>query len=163
MAEDGTERIDLTGWFVGEYPRLVRFAIVVCGDAHLAEDLVQEAYIRARLAGARTEDRIGAYVRRIIVNLGRSRFRRILAERRALDRTDPVTEAAPVGERDEAIWSALLQLAPRQRAAVALRFYEDLSDADIASVLGIGEGSVRQHLFRGMTRLRALLGEGGER
>lgn len=151
---------DLETWFVAEYPSLVRFAIAVCGDAHLGQDLVQDAFLRARVAGVRTEDRAGAYVRRIIVNLSRSRFRRLRTERRVLNGLAPAehVEATP---RDDAVWSALQQLSARQRAVIALRYYDDLTDARIAEALGISEGSVRQHLFRATQRLRALLGDGG--
>jgi RNA polymerase sigma factor (sigma-70 family) len=160
LSEDAATEGDLGTWFVAEYPSLVRFAIAVCGDPHLAQDLVQDAFLRAQAAGARTEDQIGAYVRRIIVNLSRSRFRRLRTERRVLDGLKPIEPSEHQG-RDDAVWQALLHLSARQRAVIALRYYDDLTDAGIAETLGIGEGSVRQHLYRATQRLRTLLKDGG--
>lgn len=151
---------DLGAWFVAEYPSLIRFAIAVCGDPYLAQDLVQDAFLRAQAAGARTEDRIGSYVRRIIVNLSRSRFRRMRTERRVLNGLMPGAPSEHQ-DRDDEVWQALLRLSARQRAVIALRYYDDLPDARIADTLGIGEGSVRQHLHRATQRLRILLRDGG--
>lgn len=151
---------DLASWFRVEYPSLVRFAVGVCGDHNLAEDLVQDAYVRASSSKV-DELNPGAYVRRIIVNLSRSRFRRLNAERRALSRRGPDEVFAPSTERDDQIWQALAQLSPRQRAVLTLRFYEDLSESDIARTLDISPGNVKKHASRGMDRLRSVLEVGG--
>lgn len=154
---DGT-RTELGAWFEAEYGRLIRFAYAVSGDRHLAEDLVQEAYVRVSAAGPRDLARTGAYVRRAIVNLARGRWRRLQHERRALSLLHQ-SEEEPATERDDQVWQAIRLLPARQRAVIALRFYEDLHDSEIARVLGIGEGSVRRHSFRGVQRIREIVRE----
>ena len=148
----------LARWFEQEYPALVRYAIGISGERHLAEDLVQEAFIRTSLSRVDLGNP-GPYVRRTILNLSRSRFRHRSVEQRALARhglEDPIA-ASP--ERDDEMWRALARLSPRQRAVLTLRFYEDWSEADIAKTLGISPGNVKKHASRGLDRLRAALNE----
>ena len=153
-------RLDaLASWFAAEQLHLVRFATIVCGDAHAAEDLVQDAFVRAYVAGARVQAEFGTYARRAILNLGRSRFRRAAAERRALTKIGTPDDRYLPDERDDAIWSALLRLSVQQRAVLGLRDFEDLSERDIALTLGISTGGVKRHAHRGMERLRQLLGD----
>jgi RNA polymerase sigma factor (sigma-70 family) len=154
--DDPDRLAELGRWYIAEHDRLLRFAIVVCGDRYTAEDLVQEAFVRSCLAGADPSGAIGAYVRRAIVNLSRSAWRRRSNERLALSRlgTNQPT-ADPDGE--SAIWSAILELSPQQRAVVALRYYEDLSEAEIGRTLGISPGNVKKHADRARKRLRELL------
>lgn len=149
-------RLETLGiWFDAAYPDLVRFAYFVSGNRSLAEDLVQDSFIR--VAGSRgnpDDPAFAGYVRRTIVNLSRSAHRRTTVERRvstrALDRVDG--PAAP----DET-WRAILTLSPQQRACVALRYYEDLSQQQIADLLGVGKGTVKKQLNRGVTRLRTII------
>lgn len=150
---------ELGVWFDAEYDGLLRFAYLVCGDRSLAEDLVQEAFVKMSLAGARTTQvGVKTYARTTVVNLARSRVRRALLERRALARGAEVPDHGDtVGARDE-VWQAICSLSPRQRAVVALRYYEDLSEAEIATTLGMSAGSVKQHADRAMRRLRDTLG-----
>jgi len=158
---------ELGSWFQTEYPRLLRFAYFVCGDRARAEDLVQDAFVRMYKAGARVEEQgIGAYARRTIMNLSRSGFRRAGREARALHQLDGRADAQPsdaqpsdVVARDE-MWRAIQELSPRQRAVVALKFYEDMSERDIAEALGMSAGSVKKHTDRALGRLRVRLGEG---
>jgi RNA polymerase sigma-70 factor (sigma-E family) len=154
---------ELGSWFQTEYPRLLRFAYFVCGDRAQAEDLVQDAFVRMYKAGARVEEQgIGAYARRTIVNLSRTGFRRAGREARALHQLDVragASEPSDVGARDE-MWRAIQVLSPRQRAVVALKFYEDMSERDIAEALGMSAGSVKKHTDRALGRLRARLGGG---
>ena len=152
------ERLEELGtWFHAEYPSLLRFAYFVSGDAAHAEDLVQEAFVRVYRAGGRVDGPgIKAYARATIVNLSRSAFRRRTIERRALE-VPRTAEAPDLGPRDE-VWRALLTLSPRQRACVALRFYEDMSERDIAQALGMSVGSVKKHTDRALGKLRDLLG-----
>lgn len=149
----------LGAWFDSEYPSLLRFAYFVTGEAASAEDLVQDAFVRLYHSAGRLEDpAFPAYARRTIANLGRSGFRRTLRERRALQAiADPPAPREPEARDD--VWRAILSLPPQQRACVALRFYEDLSETDIAGTLGISPGSVKTHLNRAMTKLRASLGD----
>lgn len=151
---------ELGVWFDAEYDGLLRFAYLVCGDRHLAQDLVQEAFVKMSLAGARVGHAgVKAYARTTVLNLARSRVRRAVLERRAHTRAAEVPDHGDaVGARDE-VWQAMRALSPRQRAVVALRYYEDLPEAEIAATLGMSAGSVKQHADRAMRRLRAQLNE----
>lgn len=147
-------------WFETEYAGLLRFAYLVCGDRHLAEDLVQEAFVKMALSGAHVEHvGVRAYARTTVLNLARSRIRRAVLERRAAARVGDITpdHGESVGARDE-VWQAMTALSPRQRAVIALRYYEDLPEAEIARALGMSAGSVKQHTDRAMRKLRETLG-----
>jgi RNA polymerase sigma-70 factor (ECF subfamily) len=151
----------LGDWYVGRYDALLRFAYFVCRDAAVAEDLVQESFVRVFRAGRHAEeDGLDAYAKRAIVNLARSGFRRVVRERRALAAT-PLVASAPPHEPD-AMWGALAGLSPQQRACVALRFYESLSEAETAAVLGVSVGTVKKQTSRAFEKLRATLGEARE-
>lgn len=154
------QRLDaMAAWFAREHLGLVRFATLVCGDQHLAEDLVQEAFVRAYAAGAQVHEEFGRYTRKAIVNLSRSRFRRRAAEARAYSKHGSPDDSYTIDLRDDAIWNALLLLPVQQRAVIGLRFYEDLPEREIARVLGISQGGVKKHASRGIARLRELLGD----
>jgi len=155
------ERLEQLGaWFHAEYPSLLRFAYFVTGDSSSAEDLVQDAFVRIYRAGGRVEEQgFRAYARKTIVNLHRSGFRRAARER-ALphDSTEVGSDTGAFVLHDE-VWTALLELSPKQRAVVALRFYEDMKEKDIADALGMSIGSVKKHTDRAMAKLRAQLGD----
>jgi RNA polymerase sigma-70 factor (sigma-E family) len=146
-----------------------RLAYLLTGDRALAEDLVQDAFVRlaGRLAHLRDEGAFEAYLRRTVVNLSRSYFRRRKVERTYLQRHPPAgpsAEAAPIaelGDRD-ALWRALAGLPQRQRAALVLRFYEDLSERQIADVLRCPIGTVKSLVSRGLSTLRTRM-DGEER
>jgi RNA polymerase sigma-70 factor (sigma-E family) len=141
----------------------VRLAVLLTGDRSLAEDLVQDAFVKVlgRFHDLRNRDAFWWYLRRTIVNLSNSHFRRRRVERAWLERQRP-EPAAPSGhdveERDRVL-AALMTLRPEQRAAVVLRFYEDLSEADTAEALGRPVGTVKSMVSRGMDRLREELGD----
>ena len=140
-----------------------RLAYLLTGDRTLAEDLVQDAFVKVlgRFQDIRNRDAFWWYLRRTIVNLSTSYFRRRRVERSWLERQNP-PEAAPLphdlGER-ERLRDALMSLRPEQRAAVVLRFYEDLSLADTAEALGMPVGTVKSTVSRGLDRLREQLPE----
>jgi RNA polymerase sigma-70 factor (sigma-E family) len=142
-------------------PEAVRLAYLLTGDRALAEDLVQEAFVRmfGRFRDLRNPDAFRAYLRTTVVNLSRSHFRRVKVERAYLERRRPPAylEAPDPGPRDE-LWSALSRLGDRQRAAIVLRYYEDLSEAETAEVLRCPVGTVKSLVSRGMDRLREELG-----
>lgn len=146
-------------YVIARGPGLLRFAYLLTGDSHLGEDLVQEVLATAYRRWARIErlDQADAYVRKAVVNQFLSwRRRRSNTEttvREFPESADAHDHAALVAERD-AIWTLLAGLPRRQRAVLVLRFYEDLADAQIASVLGCSEGTVRAHASRGLARLR---------
>jgi RNA polymerase sigma-70 factor (sigma-E family) len=138
-------------------PDALRLAYLLTGDRGLAEDLAQDAFVKVfgRFHDLRNRDAFWWYLRRTIVNLSRSHFRRRRIERAWLERqrpddghTDP-----DVSER-ERLRLALLSLRPEQRAAIILRYFEDLSEADTAQALGVAIGTVKSMVSRGMDRLR---------
>ena len=150
---------ELADFVRARYPQLLRRAYLMTGNQLAAEDLVQEALARCCAAWRRhpiTEP--DAYVHRIMVNvlISRSRLRRFRE-----DATDAVPEAGVAdassqhAERD-AVWRALLATAPRQRAVLVLRFYEDMTESEIATCLNITVGTVRSQTAKGLTRLRQL-------
>lgn len=156
--EPSRERIELLGlWYETEHASLVRFAFLLCGDRAQAEDLVQDAFVKMYRAGARPDDRgIKAYARTTIVSLSRSAFRRRSREV-AMPEAPRATDPPELGARAE-MWGAIRKLSPRQRAVVVLKFYEDLSEREIAETLGMSAGSVKKHSDRALTKLRELLG-----
>lgn len=136
----------------------LRLAYLVTGERALAEDLVQDAFVKmlGRFRDLRNPDAFWWYLRRTIVNLARSRFRRRRVERAWLATQRPDAAALPgpdVAERDR-MRRALMALRPEQRAAIVLRYYEDLSEADTAELMGIPVGTVKSMVSRGMERLR---------
>jgi RNA polymerase sigma-70 factor (sigma-E family) len=136
-----------------------RLAYLLTGDRGLAEDLVQEAFVRVagRLGHLRDPAAFQAYLRRTVINLSRMHFRKRNTERTYLEREANLRP--PEGpERDvavsEAMRAALLGLPERQRAAIVLRFYEDLSDSATGAILQCPAGTVRSLVSRGMETLR---------
>jgi RNA polymerase sigma-70 factor (sigma-E family) len=149
--------------YVAHAPAALRFAFYLCGEQEQAKDLVQDAFVRVagRFAYLRKPDVFGTYLRRTIFNLHTSRLRRLRLEREYLSRerrAEPThAEADPV-ERDE-VWHAILRLPPRQRAAVVLRFYEDLSERESADILGCSVGALNQLVARATATLRDRFGK----
>jgi RNA polymerase sigma-70 factor (sigma-E family) len=138
---------------------LVRFARVLVGDRHRAEDLVQDVLARAYLRWDRItrRDDPDVYVRQAIVNAARSWWRR--RSNHEIPTDEPVDRALPgdVGadtvQRDE-LWRHIQHLPARQRAVLVLRYYEDFDDDAIAAVLGCTRTTVRTHAMRALDRLR---------
>lgn len=141
---------------------LLRVAYLLCGDAHLAEDLVQTVLARAYTKWGRVSaaGRVEAYVKKMIVNEHLSWRRRLSSREVVLAAPEPgsIGPNDAVVARDEA-WRLLATLPRRQRAVLVLRFYEDLSEADTAAAMGVPVGTVKSTVSRGLDRLRVLLGD----
>ena len=145
--------------YVRHAPAALRFAFFLTGDRELAQDLVQDAFVRiaGRFRYLRQPDAFEAYLRRTIVNLFTSHLRRLRLERAELAReraerpTDPPPQDAV--EHDELV-RALEHLPERQRAAVVLRFYEDLTEREAADVMGCSTSALNSLVSRAMVTLR---------
>jgi RNA polymerase sigma-70 factor (sigma-E family) len=150
-------------------PAGLRLAYLLTGDRAQAEDLAHDAFVRCvgRFSHLRAHHAFDAYLRRAIVNLHTSGLRRLRLERRSVERerhrAAGLTASMPdVAARDE-LWRALSVLPVRQRAALVLRYYEDLSERDTASALGCSLAAVKSLVARGSETLRDVLAESAER
>jgi RNA polymerase sigma-70 factor (sigma-E family) len=165
-----TEAVDAVGrgegleeLYVRTAPAALRLAYFLTGDRQLAEDLVQEAFVRVagRFHHRRVPDDFSGYLRRTIVNTFTSQLRRRRLERAWVARQPLEPAFTPPHDpsvRDH-LWHALLDLPERQRAAVVLRYYEDLSEREAAEVLGCSVGAFDQLVVRATAALRARLQE----
>jgi RNA polymerase sigma-70 factor (sigma-E family) len=142
-------------------PALLRLAVMLTGGRDDAEDLLQSAFLRAARHGERIAamGAPAAYLRRVLVNehvsQGRRSARRVRTVPEVADAVAP-DPGDPVAAQDEA-WRWLATLGAHQRAVLALRYYEDLPDAEIAELLGCPESTVRSHAHRGLAALRSRL------
>lgn len=154
---------DFTAYLQARQAALLRTAYLLTGDQHQAEDLVQTAFAKLYLAWDRVRDResVDAYVRRILVNEHNSLWRR--AWKRNERATDvlpevPVTDAYDDGT-STALWAAVQTLPRKARAVLVLRYYEQLTEAETADVLGISIGTVKSQTSRALAALRTDLRE----
>ncbi len=152
--------VDYDEFARAQLPGLLRFAAALTGDAEVAQDLVQDTLVRAYLKWSRvaSADRPELYLRRMLIN-GHLSWRRRWYQRTVRPVADPSPETAspdPAGQiADRAQLAGLLAgLGRQRRAAIVLRFYEDRSDEEIASVLGCAPVTVRSHISRGLAALR---------
>jgi RNA polymerase sigma-70 factor (sigma-E family) len=145
---------------------LLRTAHLLVGDPHRAEDLLQTALTKAYVHWDRIrhQDAARGYVRKILANTATSWWRRKSSREQPVERIPEVGVPDRSGESDaaEEIWSYLSQLPKRQRTVLVLRFYEDMSEAAVADVLGISRGTAKSSASRGLARLRELMGEARE-
>lgn len=151
---------EFTEFVTAALPGLLRFGNVLTGNAATAEDLVQTALGRSLRAWRRIEDP-RAFVRKVMVNSYASWHRRHGGREWAV--AEPANHggatedpACRVDDRD-AVWRALQELPPRQRAVIVLRCYEDLTEAEIAAVMGVSAGTVKSQAARGLRRLGNVL------
>ncbi|MFG3287413.1 SigE family RNA polymerase sigma factor [Streptomyces sp. NPDC048179] len=145
------------------WSHLVRTAVLLTGDPHHAEDLTQTALAKAYRSWRRVSraDHPEAYVRRILVSCNSDRFRkRRVAE--ALTAAPPERpghdDAVTRADERGTLLAALAQLPPRQRAVVVLRYWEDLSEGEVAEVLGCSPGTVKSQASKGLAKLRTFPG-----
>lgn len=154
----------LAALYEAHAPEAARLAFLLTGDRALAEDVVHEAYVRllGRFRDLRHPEAFRAYLRTTVVNLTRSHFRRRRVERAYVEREGRAPKVPPANpEGRQEMWHALQSLQPRQRAAIVLRYYEDLTEAQTAEVLGCAVGTVKSLVSRGLDRLRAEIPRGG--
>ncbi|HEX5881420.1 MAG TPA: sigma-70 family RNA polymerase sigma factor, partial [Actinomycetota bacterium] len=146
-------------FYLQEYPKVVALVYVLLGSRAGAEDVAQEAFLRAY----RDWERVGSYehqaawVRRVAANLATSGLRRRLVEARALTRLAGRRQpaVAPLAADNAEFWAAVRALPRRQAQAVALYYFQDLAVQQTATVLGCSEGTVKAHLAKAR---RALAG-----
>ncbi|MCX5370033.1 SigE family RNA polymerase sigma factor [Streptomyces sp. NBC_00015] len=150
------------------WSRLVRTAYLLTGDVHHAEDLTQTALAKAYRSWRRISrtDNPEAYVRRMLVSCNSDRFRkRRVAE--ALTAAPPERAGRDEGagrvEERGSLLAGLAQLPPKQRAVVVLRYWEDLSEAEVADVLGCSPGTVKSQASKGLAKLRMYPGLAADR
>ena len=139
-----------------------RLAFLLTGEKGIAQDLVHDAFIRAagRFGHLRSQNSFGAYLKRVVVNLSRDHHRRKATEARSLEKArgdvhDRV-EAHDPSDRSE-LMPALVSLPHRQRVAVVLRYYEDMSENQVAEAMNVSHRAARSLLSRGMATLRTLM------
>jgi RNA polymerase sigma-70 factor (sigma-E family) len=159
-----TERdTDFTAYLEARQGRLLRTAYLLTGDQHQAEDLLQTSLAKLYLAWDKIRDRgsIDGYARRIMVNENNSAWRR--PWRRREHATDFAADGAPPGTPvrhgyddgvGDAVWQLVQTLPRRARAVVVLRYYEQLTEAETAEVLGVSVGTVKSQTARAMASLR---------
>ncbi len=163
MIEQSDDQVDVPAfeaWVAARGPALLRFAYLVTRDADAAQDAVQDALTAACARWARISrtDDPDAYVRRMIANAHISWWRRVARrETPTADLVMPRSEPGSLLPEAQAAWQLCGTLPRRQRAAVVLRFYEDLSYAEIAEVLQCSEATVRSQIHRALASLRTRL------
>jgi RNA polymerase sigma-70 factor (sigma-E family) len=153
----------VTEIYHGHYHSLVRLAVLLVHDVQTAEEVVQDAFEAMHLASRRLRDseRALQYLRQTVVNKSRSvlRHRKVVdlhAPKPGPDEPSAEHAALAILERS-AVAAALRALPERQREAIALRYYADFSEADIAKAMGISKGAVKSHTARAMASLKTML------
>jgi RNA polymerase sigma-70 factor (sigma-E family) len=144
-------------FYRAHHESLVRLGFLLTLSEDAARDLVQDVFVRVYGRFDGLEDPL-PYVRRSVVNASRSWHRRRRLER---SRTDLAEHAADVVLEADELFDVLAGLAPRQRAAIVLRFYEQMSDAEIAALLHCRPGTVASLVHRGCAHLRRAMSESG--
>ncbi len=153
------ERASFEATFRADHRAVVAIALALTGSRAVAEELAQEAFLRAH----QRWDEVGAYaspgawVRRVAINLALSDHRRRASERRAVARLELVRSADSDGTDElvgaDRFWAAVRTLPPQQRAAVVLRYVEDRPVSEIAVVLDVAEGTAKAHLHKARAAL----------
>ncbi len=151
---------EFAAYMAARQPALLRTAYLLTGDQHTAEDLVQTALAKLYLSWDKVHRRevLDAYVRRILVNEHNSLWRRAWKRREVA--TDVVPDDRTVVDRTDegqsaALWDFVQTLPRKQRAVIVLRYYEDLSEAETADILGISVGTVKSQASRALAAMRS--------
>jgi RNA polymerase sigma-70 factor (sigma-E family) len=156
---------EFDAFMTASWSSLYRVAVLMTGDTHLAEDMLQNAMGKVYKSWHRVSrvEHPRSYARAILANEVSTWWRRQSSAEIPVERWKETTSTP--GPDDQVVeadrmWQALSTLPARQRAVVVLRYYEDLSGADIASVLGISEGTVKSHTHRALRALETALAAG---
>ncbi|MEU4731696.1 SigE family RNA polymerase sigma factor [Streptomyces sp. NPDC023588] len=159
----GTTVDHLTATYQAHYRSLLGLAALLLDDTASCEDVVQEAFIRVHSARSRVRDREKtlAYLRQTVVNLSRSALRRRILGLKLLSKPMPDMASAEEGaydqlERDDLI-KAMRGLQRRQREVLVLRYFADMTEAQVAETLGVSLGSVKAYGSRGIAALRVAM------
>ena len=159
--EAGDVSVDLlTQTYRDHYASLLKLAALLLDDTASCEDVVQEAFIRVHSARTRVRDpdKLLAYLRQTVVNLSRSTLRRRLIGLRLAPKPMPDMASAEEGAYEllekDALLQALRGIQRRQREVLVLRYFSDLTEAEVAGLLGISVGSVKAYGSRGIEALR---------
>jgi RNA polymerase sigma-70 factor (sigma-E family) len=154
-----TRDAEFEAYMAARQPSLLRTAYLLTGDRHAAEDLVQTALAKLYLSWDKVQRRelLDGYVRRIMVNENNSLWRRAWKRREVT--TDAVPDHAQVLDRHDhgersALWEFVQTLPRKQRAVIVLRYYEDLTEAEVAEILGISVGTVKSQASRALASMR---------
>lgn len=158
---------EFQSFVIGRWPRLMRTAFLLTGEQHAAEDLVQstleQVYVAWRRVGSADDPE--AYVRRVMINAHARKHRRRLKEFLAPKDDEGLAHELPdtgdhIARADDrgALLKALAQLPPRQREAVVLRYWEDLTETQAAQAMGCSVGAVKSNTAKGIAKLRAIPG-----
>ena len=152
-----------TAFVTANSATLFRTAYLMTGDYQRAEDLLQNTMVKVYQRWSRIEamDRPVAYARRVLVNQSTSWWRRRSSHESPVLVRGESSWDGRVGEvaEHERVWTAVLGLPPRQRAVMVLKYYEDLSEADIAATLDMALGTVKSHAHAAARRLAVALAE----
>ena len=150
------ERVDFDEFVAVRSGGLLRTAYLLTHDHALAEDLLQTALTKAWFAWSRIGGNPEPYVRKILVNTYATWWRRKWNGELATDELPehPVHDAAGSAGESHDLWLAMERLPRRQRAVVVLRYFEDLSEADTADLLGCAPGTVKSQLSKALAKLR---------
>lgn len=144
--------------YAGHAQRVGRLAYFLVGDKDLAQDLVQEAFLKvfARWGNLREPHSFAAYLNRTIVNLAHKAHRRRGVEQRYLEKQPRLEAVAPVRDYETAdeMWRQLQLLPQRQRTAIVLRYYEDLTDHQAAEAMGCSHTAIASLVQRALETLR---------
>ena len=150
---------EFSAYMAARQPTLLRTAYLLTGDRHAAEDLVQTALAKLYLSWDKVQRRevVDGYVRRILVNEHNSLWRRAWRRREVSTEFVP-DRASPPDRVDDgdgrALWEFVQTLPRKQRAVIVLRYYEELSEAETADVLGISVGTVKSQASRALANMR---------
>jgi RNA polymerase sigma-70 factor (sigma-E family) len=150
---------EFEAYMAARQPSLLRTAYLLTGDRHAAEDLVQSTLAKLYLSWDKVHRRelVDGYVRRIMVNENNSLWRRAWKRKEVTTGELPdqgaVLDRHDFGERS-ALWDFVQTLPRKQRAVIVLRFYEDLTEAETAEILGISVGTVKSQASRALATMR---------